>query len=280
MGSTARSDGESPIEAVEWIQRAEGGGTQSQVFRLEDGRHAVVKFPENPQGGVQGGGRVLVNEFIACRVAEILELPVNRAVLVLVADSLLARPKSTGECPAFFSGGVCCGLIRFAQASQTDPSTDLFRQCVNADEIHGVLLLEELVKRGDGRQLLVYPSPADGRRQDGPARRFAAYDYGFSFGGSPNWTQASLSTVSAAQLPASDAIGAPYTSGDHQGPTIDRLRRLRRSDCEAIIAAVAPPRWGLTAEEGVAIVDFLEERARELVRQYDEKYRPQMEAFP
>ena len=279
MGATQRPQSESPIEAVEWIQPAEGGGTQSQVFRLADDRFAVVKFPENTQGGLQGGGRVLINEFIACRVAELLRLPVNRAVLVEVPEALLAHPKSTGQCPRSFSAGVCCGLIRFQQATQTDPASDLFRRTVNADDLHGVLVLEELVKRGDGRQILVYPSPADGRRPDGPARRFAAYDYGFAFGGSPNWDTASLAAVASATLPLEDAAGAPYSNGDWQGPAIDRLRRLRRSDFEAIIAALGPPRWGLTEQEGRAVVDFLEARRADLVRQYDDRYRPQMEAF-
>ena len=39
------------LEAVEWREPAPGGGSKSQIFRLADGRFAVVKFPENPVVG-------------------------------------------------------------------------------------------------------------------------------------------------------------------------------------------------------------------------------------
>ena len=48
---------------------------------------------------------------------------------------------------------------------------------------------------------------------------------------------------------------------------------------ERIVEALSPPRWGITPEEGARIVALLEQRAQELVRQYDQRYRPQLEAF-
>jgi len=55
------------IEAVEWREAARGGGSQPQVFRLSDGRFAIVKFPENPQGE-----HVLANDYLCCKLAGIL----------------------------------------------------------------------------------------------------------------------------------------------------------------------------------------------------------------
>jgi hypothetical protein len=47
---------EAPVEALEWIQAAEGGGSTPQVYRVVTDWKVGVKFVENPQGA-----RVLVN---------------------------------------------------------------------------------------------------------------------------------------------------------------------------------------------------------------------------
>ena len=62
------------------------------MFRLTDGRFAIVKFPENNQGEF-----VLANEFMCCHLAEMLDLPVNRAVLVSVDERLLRLPRQNGQ---------------------------------------------------------------------------------------------------------------------------------------------------------------------------------------
>ena len=216
---------------------------------------------------------------MVCRVAELLLLPVNRAVLVYVDDRLLERPKAAGSCPATFSGGIRCGLIRYQNAQPVNADWDLLRRTVNADQLHGVLILEELVKRGNGRQLLVYRDPPQGGSPQQTERRFAAFDYGFAFGGTPNWTLGSLGQLPPPQLPTNDAFSQPYTTGDRQSTTIKRLQEVEHQEFQNIIAALAPSHWGLSAEEGERLVVLIEERARELVRLYAERYRPQFEVF-
>jgi len=160
-----------------------------------------------------------------------------------------------------------------------DPAGPLFRDVVNGTELHGVLILEQLVARGDGRQLLAYPSSEPGGGSGRPVWRFAAYDYGHAFGGGPAWTLDTLNQLAPVQLPTHDATQQAYSTGDPQAVTIERLKHLTRSDFERIIEALAPPRWGITPDEGVRIVVLLEQRAQELVKQYDQRYRPQLEAF-
>jgi hypothetical protein len=180
---------EEPIDVVEWKEPAPDGGSQAQIFRLADDRIAVVKFVENQQGP-----RVLFNEFVSCRLAEKLGLPINRAVMVRVEASTLTIPKRDGKCPAAFSADIHCGLIRYPDAAKTDPASELFKRTKNAAELHSVLVFEQLVARGDGRQLLVYPATA-------PEQSFAAYDYGFAFGGTPMWTEASVKASPPPALP-------------------------------------------------------------------------------
>jgi HipA-like protein len=246
---------EAAVEALEWIQRAEDGGSQAQVYRVVDDWRVGIKFAENPQGI-----RVLINEFIACRLAQCFDLPINVPVLVDVDARLLAN------CPPNFRSGVHCGLVRYPAATKVDVHSELLRKALNVGELHGVAIFEQLVRRGDGRQLLTYPT---GTMTSGSAeRRFAAFDYGWAFGGTPNWTAASLGSLDDPMLPAHYADGAP------QAQMIDRLRSLAANDIETIVEALGPPRWGLSAEEGRAIVAVTLRRAESLVEQYERRYYP------
>ena len=261
-----------PFRAVEWTQRAEGGGSQSQVFRLEDGRHVLVKFPENPHGL-----RVLPNEFFACRLAERLALPVNRCVLVDVDASLLDKPKSDGHCLPGFSGGTHVGLVRYRGADPVAPGDARLGGASNFSELDHVLVFDQLVARTDGIQLLVYPAAQNGG--SGAGNLFAATDYGHAFGGSPGWTLDTVNALGTPNLPANDAQGTAYSSGDRQTAIVDRLRALTRSDLEVLLAEFAPPRWGVTHQEAEGLLRRVELRASELVQQFDQRYRPQVEAF-
>ena len=113
------------IEAVEWRDEALDGGSQAQVFRLTDGRFAVVKFPENGQGE-----KVHANEFLSCQLAEMLDLPVNRAVMVSVDERLLRTPRQNGRIPPNFSAGIRCGMIRFANAARGSSSSVRTRRTI------------------------------------------------------------------------------------------------------------------------------------------------------
>jgi hypothetical protein len=263
------STGEIPIDAVEWLQRAEAGGTQSQVFRLAGDCIALVKFAENPQGP-----RVLVNEFVSCRLAQYLEAPVNPSLLVTVDSRLLSAAKSAGHCPNHYAGGVHCGLVRYPAAAPVDLASDLLKTSANFNDLHAILVLEQLVHRQDGRQLLTYPIP--GRPLSAP-RRFAAFDYGFAFGGSPAWSTDTLRALAAPALPAHDVYGIVYVDGAAQAPVINRLRELTRPIIDTIVSALGLPRWGMTADEGETLAELLEQRAKDLVRQYDERFSPQLE---
>src|SRR5271166_1872151 len=58
------------IQAVQHIRRMRGGA-QSHLMRCADGHYYVVKFQNNPQHT-----RVLVNDWLGTRLAELIGLPV------------------------------------------------------------------------------------------------------------------------------------------------------------------------------------------------------------
>src|SRR6202051_1460044 len=72
-----------PTEAVQHIRRMRGGA-QSHLMRCDDGHYYVVKFRNNPQNA-----RVLANELLATRLAQMVGLPVLIARVVDVSPWLV-----------------------------------------------------------------------------------------------------------------------------------------------------------------------------------------------
>jgi hypothetical protein len=256
------------FEAVEWREAAPGGGSQAQVFRLADGRFTIVKFPENPQGEL-----VLANEFMSCQLGELLNLPLNRAILISIDERLLRLPRQNNQIPATFSAGVRCGMIRFEKAEGCS-SADVLNHCENHSDFHAIPVFEQLVSRQDGRQLLMYPN------EGATSKRFAAYDYGFAFGGQPQWSAATLGGIPIAALPTNDPFtGQPYSDGAELNGVIDRLRSLSTEQINNALMKLHPPRWGVTRADAQAVSETLQDRATALVTQFDERRGKQMEAF-
>src|ERR1035441_3978284 len=72
-----------PIQAVQHVRRMRGGA-QSHLMRCADGHHYVVKFSNNPQHP-----RVLVNDWLGTRLAEMIGLPVPVPAIVDVRPWLV-----------------------------------------------------------------------------------------------------------------------------------------------------------------------------------------------
>lgn len=234
------------------------------MFRLADGRHAIVKFPESQQGE-----RVLVNELLCCSLAEELGLPVNVGRLVAIDERSLKLPRQSGKIPPEFTAGIRCGMIRFEQYEACQP-TDILAQCENAAEFHSIPVYEQLVARGDGRQMLMYPA--------GSKKRFAVFDYGFAFGGSPVWTKESIANIAPPKLPKNDPFdNKEYADGQALAPIIGRLRSLEVGHIEEAMKEIYPPRWGAAQEEVRSLLPIVQGRARALVAQFDERYNKQIE---
>ena len=248
------------LEAVEWRERAPGGGSESQVFRLTDNRFAIVKFPENKQGE-----RVLVNELLACSLAEHLGLPVNIARLISIDERTIQAPRKARQIPENFSAGIRCGMIRFENNEVCNEAT-IRQKCDNAHELDSVALFERLVGRGDGRQLLMYPAPG------AKGNRFAAFDYGFAFGGQPIWTEDSISKLGDPALPDTNPFGEKYKDGSELRGIVELMRKLSVSDVEKSLARLYAPRWGATLSEVQALLRIIDARAKKLVELFDEAY--------
>jgi len=263
--------GVTPVfEAKRWVEKAPTGGSQSQVFELRDGRYVVVKFPENQQGE-----RVLANEFLSCALAEALQLPVNRAVLIAVDGRLLRDPQASGDCPPSFTAGIRCGMVRFPNAVGINEQ-QLSAAVVNHCDIHAIHVFDTFIARGDSRQLLSF-QPGQGATSE---RQFAAIDYGYSFGGSPAWTVDTFRVLASPVLPAMDpCTGKNYTDGDLIEPIILKLRALNAAAMASAFGTLHAPRWSVTEDEISGLQSVLEVRRNALIEQFDKKFKKQLEAF-
>ena len=136
----------------------------------------VVKFQNNPQHK-----RILVNEFIASRIAERLGLSVP-AVTPIYTDSW-AQPTSTGthahspnpQCGIRYAGGLLPGLVRDWRAG------DCLRQVRNRGELPGIALLDLWLRNTDRRQMVLSRTARES------TYRAIFIDQGFCFGG-PEWS--------------------------------------------------------------------------------------------
>lgn len=258
------------FEAKRWVEKAPTGGSKAQVFELRDGRHVIVKFPENPQGE-----RVLANEFLSCALAQALGLAINRALLVSIDGRLLKDPQARGECPSNFTAGIQCGMLRFSGA--VGIAEQQLRGAVdNYNDIHGIHVFDALIARGDGRQLLAFPA------QPGASspKRFAAIDYGFAFGGSPVWAVDAFKSLPPPSLPSTDpCTGQAYKDAGLLKTVIESLKRLTHADIGTALNTMHAPRWGVSPEELQALPTILDERRRALIEQYHSTYTKQLEAF-
>lgn len=94
------------------------GGSQSQLLLASDGNYYCTKMLGNPQHD-----RVLANEFFACRLGQLLSLPVPAVAVIEVPDSLIERTpelciESAGCRKPFPSG------LHFASRFAGNPETD------------------------------------------------------------------------------------------------------------------------------------------------------------
>ncbi|MNP00700.1 hypothetical protein D3C76_924950 [compost metagenome] len=70
--------------AVQYIKPMEQGWTRPHIFKCDDHKSYVVKLSNNPDGT-----SVLANEWIASRLAELLNLPIAKCSIVMITRDLL-----------------------------------------------------------------------------------------------------------------------------------------------------------------------------------------------
>jgi hypothetical protein len=131
------------------------GGAQGHLMRCSDGNFYVVKFRNNPQHL-----RVLANELLATRLAEITELPVPRTEVVEVGDWLIEH---TPELNIQLAGQTiaCQAGLQFGSRYVVSPlegqvfdylPMELLGRVRNLETFAGILTIDKWTGNANGRQ--------------------------------------------------------------------------------------------------------------------------------
>jgi hypothetical protein len=173
------------VRALEVIRRMRGA-SQPWLLRCEDGDSYVVKFQNNPQNA-----RVLANEMLASRLAQLVHLPVAAPALVEVSPALIGgNPQFAfdfGDRREPIRPGLHFGSRFPGAPSQTlvvDFLPDrLLRRVKNLTPTFlGAFVFDKWTCNCDGRQMIFY------RRDDEESDySMAMIDQGFCFNDG-DWT--------------------------------------------------------------------------------------------
>lgn len=169
------------LKLVEHIRRLQGGA-QPHLMRASDGHCYVVKFQNNPQGS-----RILANELLATRLAQLIDLPVPESQVVELppelSQGLYFETPSGREpiLPGLHFGsrllapveGCLCGIYD----NPPPAAHDMIR---NPDDWIGIRLFDFWTCKTDRRQAVYW------RRSQQKKFTVSFIDFGHCFGGT-NW---------------------------------------------------------------------------------------------
>jgi len=143
-----------PIQAVQHIRRMRGGA-QSHLMRCADGHYYVVKFQNNPQHT-----KILVNDWIGTRLAEMIGLPVPVVDVIdvnpwLIEHSPDLRIELCGR-KTMVTAGPSFGS-RFVVSPHEGEVHDYLPESMtgrvrNLSQFAGILALDKWTCNADGRQ--------------------------------------------------------------------------------------------------------------------------------
>lgn len=150
------------------------GCTCPILVQLDDGRQAVFKYPNNPQGII-----VLFNEYISYQLAASIGITCPAAGLAEVTNST-----TFGDSDITRYVGI--GFYSEYIPVTIPASLSVLKRVGNLDEACSILLFDEIVKNNDryANNVLISANAT-------PARLYVI-DHSHTFG-NPNWDQSSLS---------------------------------------------------------------------------------------
>ncbi len=174
------------VRAVEFVRRMRGA-SQPCLLRCEDGASYVVKFQNNPQHA-----RVLANEMLASRLAQLVNLPVASPAFVEVSPLLIRGVPQLGfekdDRREAFAAGLQFGS-RFPGIPSRTQVVDflpdrLLRRVKDLSRVFlGAFVFDKWTCNCDGRQV-IFHRPAD---DEGSTYSGMLIDQGFCFNDG-DWT--------------------------------------------------------------------------------------------
>jgi hypothetical protein len=232
------------------------GGAQSHLMRCTDGHHYVVKFANNPQHP-----RVLVNDWLGTRLAEMIGLPVPVPAIVDVRPWLVEhtpdlRVELCGQ-RKMFTAGLSFGS-RYVVSPMEGQVYDYLPEGMlgrvrNINSFAGVLALDKWTCNADGRQVAFWRRPRE--------RKFTAsfIDQGYFFNaGEWSFPDAPLRGVFGR-----NDVYAGITGWDSFEPWLSRIESFPESSLWPLVNQIPPEGYGSAVDElDRLLTNLLERRSR------------------
>jgi hypothetical protein len=226
----------------------------------DDGNKYVVKFQGNPQNT-----RVLANEYLACRLAQMIGLSVAEPIIVDV-DAETIREQQI----AFRLAGRAIAPrpgLQFGSRQVTDDQVfdwlpgSIMGRVRNAAEFAGILAFDKWTSNADGRQALLHKR----RHQRDYTVTFIDFGYCFNAG---EW---SLPDSALRGVYARNEVYGRTESWDDFDPWLPRIEHFSATDLQDIADEI-PVEWYGERGELQGLLSSLLER-RSIVRQLIEDFR-------
>jgi hypothetical protein len=213
------------------------GVTQSQLFECNDGKLYVIKLKDNPLGV-----KVLVNELIANRIAQILNLPVPIGNLIWIPPELAVVPSIMQE-------GKHFGTV-LADNALNNPPLDLIEKAINADCIPGIYVLDNYLANSDRHKDNIMVHQTDS------GNNILLIDHSLCFE-SHQWSVEHLhmlvSTVNAMRYYLHQEIAYLVSGTAPFDLWLDILENIEKEQLEDIINEI-PSEWNIIEEELEALL--------------------------
>ena len=218
--------------------KAMPGGSGSWLMQLEDDSYCVVKFRDNPQGS-----RVLINEWIGCRLAQRLGLPVAEPLQVEVDEAICER------WPELRAAHVQPG-IHFGSRTPVDLTTTavygafppaLLAKVSNLECALTAWAFDSWIGNVDSRQVVFTREKK--KTPGAKGYRVTLIDYGFALGG-PQWEP----VEGAPPLCRWQRFAVHNGRAGAMQEAIDRILALRYEDLLAVVDEL-PREWFCSVEE-------------------------------
>jgi len=225
------------VRAREFVRRMRGA-SQPWLVRCDDGASYVVKFQNNPQHA-----RVLANEMMASRLANLIGLPAAPPAFVEVSPALLGAGDEICFAATERREPVHAGTqfgSRFpgvpGQTLVVDFLPDrLLRRVKNLSAIFlGAFVFDKWTCNCDGRQMIFYRRSGD----DGSAYSIAMIDHGYCFNDG-DWT---FPDNPLRGLYPRRLVYEKVTGMDSFEPALSRIENLTAADLAACSGGL-PEAW-------------------------------------
>lgn len=269
------NSGVQKVLAVEFIRRMRGG-SQPFLIACDDGHTYVVKFQNNPQHV-----RILANEMLASRLAQLIGLPVPGFAMVEVSPNLISgTPLLKFETSARVE--ECAAGVHFGSRFPGTPSRTLvvdflpdrlLRRVNNLVSIFlGAYVLDKWTCNCDGRQVIF------SRTIDQSGGRYSAtlIDHGFCFNdGEWNFPDSPIRSLYPRRLVYESVRG--FQSFE---PFLSRVENIQAAELEDSLRGV-PTEWcGGELQQLSRLVERLYERRRRIRQLIVDARQSSLRPFP